>query len=235
MDYQPERGWHHPRIEPYRSLVLDPAAAALHYGQLLFEGLKAFKGKDGTIRAFRPDKHAARMNKGARRICIPEVDPAIVVKSQLALIDVDREWVPSTIGTALYVRTVIIASEPLLGVRPANAYTYFIIMAPVGAYFPEGLNPVKIKVVTDHVRAFPGGLGEVKTGGNYAGGLYASEAAKNEGFTQVLWLDGVHRKYIEECGNTKRDVAHRRRGSHPATERHYHAWSDPRLGAHVAS
>ncbi len=200
MNFQEEKGWYDPRIEPYGPLTLDPACANLHYGQGLFEGLKAFRGKDGTIRLFRPQKHVERLNRTAHRMCIPALDPEMVLKSWTTLVDLDRDWVPSAVGTSLYIRPTIIASEAFLGVRPAKEYLYFVILSPVGAYYAEGMAPVKIKVIDDYVRAVPGGLGEAKTSANYAASLYAAEEAKHEGFTQVLWLDGVHRKYIEEVG-----------------------------------
>jgi branched-chain amino acid aminotransferase len=200
MDFQEEKGWYDPRVEPYGPFPLDPATAVLHYAQALFEGLKAFRGTDGRIRLFRPQKHVERLNKTAHRMCIPALDPDLVVKSWTTLVDVDRDWVPSALGTSLYVRPTIIASEAFLGVRPAREYLYYVILSPVGAYYPEGMNPVKIKVIDDQVRAVPGGLGEAKTGANYAASLYAAEEAKHQGFTQVLWLDGVHRKYIDEVG-----------------------------------
>jgi branched-chain amino acid aminotransferase len=200
MDFQEEKGWYDPRVEPYGPLSLDPATAVLHYAQALFEGLKAFRGKDGKIRLFRPQKHAERLNKTAQRMCIPTIEPDFVLKSWITVVDVDRDWVPSAVGTSLYIRPTIIASEAFLGVRPAKEYLYYVILSPVGAYYPEGMNPVKIKVIDDQVRAVPGGLGEAKTGANYAASLHAAETAKHQGFTQVLWLDGVHRKYIDEVG-----------------------------------
>ncbi len=200
MDFEEEKGWYDPRVEPYGPLALDPATAVLHYGQGLFEGLKAFRGRDGTIRLFRPQKHVERLNRTAERMNIPTLDPELVLRSWTTLVDVDRDWAPSTIGTSLYIRPTIIASEPFLGVRPSREYIYFVIISPVGAYYPEGINPVKIKVIDKYVRAVPGGLGEAKTSANYAASLYAAEEAKHEGFTQVLWLDAVHRKYIEEVG-----------------------------------
>jgi branched-chain amino acid aminotransferase len=199
-DFQEEKGWYDPRIEPYGPLALDPATAVLHYGQGLFEGLKAFRGRDGKIRLFRPDKHVARLNRTAEKMCIPTLDPDLVMRSFTSLVDVDRDWVPSMVGTSLYIRPTIIASEAFLGVRPAKEYLYFVILSPVGAYYPEGMAPVKIKVIDTYVRAVVGGLGEAKTAANYAASLRAAEEAKHEGFTQVLWLDGVHRKYIEEVG-----------------------------------
>jgi branched-chain amino acid aminotransferase len=201
-NFEEEKGWYDPRIEPYGPLPLDPATAVLHYGQSLFEGLKAFRGADGTIRLFRADKHVARLNRTAERMVIPPLDPDLVLRSWTALVDVDRDWVPAAVGTSLYIRPTIIASEPFLGVRPAKEYIYYVIASPVGAYYPEGMAPVKIKVIDDYVRAVAGGLGEAKTSANYAASLYAAEEAKHEGFTQVLWLDGVHHRYIEEVGTS---------------------------------
>ncbi len=200
MNFEDEKGWYDPRVEPYGPLALDPATAVLHYGQSLFEGLKAFRGRDGKIRLFRPQKHVERLNRTAQRMCIPPLDPDLVLKSWTTVVDVDRDWVPSAVGTSLYIRPTVVASEAFLGVRPAKEYLYYVILSPVGAYYPEGINPVKIKVIDKYVRAVPGGLGEAKTAANYAASLYAAEEAKHEGFTQVLWLDGVHRKYIEEVG-----------------------------------
>ncbi len=172
----------------------------LHYAQAIFDGLKAFRGVDGKIRLFRPQKHVERMNNSARRMSIPPMDPELALRSLVELVGLDREWVPKTIGTSLYVRPVIMASEAFLGVRPAKAYIYYVILSPVGAYYPEGMAPVKIRVEEQYVRAVEGGLGGAKTGANYAASLMAGEEAKHEGFTQVLWLDGVHRKYIDEVG-----------------------------------
>ncbi|HEV8617121.1 MAG TPA: branched-chain amino acid aminotransferase [Methylomirabilota bacterium] len=199
-NFEEEKGWYDPRVEPYAPLTLDPATAVLHYGQALFEGLKAFRGADGTVRLFRPQKHVERLNRTAEKMCIPPLDPELVLRSWTTVVGVDRDWVPSTVGTSLYIRPTIIASEPFLGVRPAKQYLYYVILSPVGAYYPEGMNPVKILVIDQYVRAVVGGLGEAKTAANYAASLYAAEEAKHAGFTQVLWLDGVHRKYIEEVG-----------------------------------
>ncbi|MBI2493793.1 MAG: branched-chain amino acid aminotransferase [Candidatus Rokubacteria bacterium] len=201
-DFQEEKGWYDPRVEPYAPLALDPATAVLHYGQSLFEGLKAFRGKDGRIRLFRPQKHVERLNRTARRMCIPAIDPDLILRSWTTLVDVDRDWVPSAVGTSLYIRPTVIASEPFLGVRPAKEYLYYVILSPVGPYYPEGLAPTRIKVIDQYVRAVAGGLGEAKTSANYAASLYAAEEAKHEGFTQVLWLDGVHHKYVEEVGTS---------------------------------
>jgi branched-chain amino acid aminotransferase len=198
-DFQEEKGWYDPRVEPYGPLSLDPATAVLHYAQAIFDGLKAFRGQDGKVRLFRPQKHIERMNSSARRMCIPPLDPDLALQSLITLVGLEQDWVPSSVGTALYVRPVIIASEAFLGVRPAKSYVYYVILSPVGAYYPEGMNPVKIKVEDQHVRAIPG-VGAAKTGGNYAGSLYAAEEAHHAGFTQVLWLDARERRYVDEVG-----------------------------------
>jgi len=199
-DFQEEKGWYDPRIEPYGPLSLDPAAAALHYAQAVFDGLKAYRGADGRVRLFRPQKHVGRMNQSARRMCIPELDPDLGLRSLVDLVRVEQDWVPSSVGTALYIRPTIVASEPFLGVRPAKQYLYFVILSPVGAYYKEGMNPVRIRVEDKYVRAVEGGTGGAKTGVNYAASLLAAEEAHASGFTQVLWLDGVHRKYVDEVG-----------------------------------
>ncbi len=199
-DFQEEKGWYDPRIEPYGPLEMDPAAAVLHYAQAVFEGLKAFRGVDGKVRLFRPQKNIDRLNNSARRMCIPPLDPDLALQSIVSLVGVEREWVPRTIGTSLYIRPTIVANEPFLGVRPAKSYVYFVILSPVGAYYPGGMAPVKIRVEEKYVRAVEGGLGSAKTGANYAASLMAAEEAKHAGYTQVLFLDGVHRKYIDEVG-----------------------------------
>ena len=200
MDFQEEKGWYDPRVEPYGPFPLDPAAAVLHYAQAVFDGLKAFRGRDGKVRLFRPQKHVERLIQSSQRLCIPPLDPDLALKSLVTLVGIEKDWVPSTVGTSLYVRPTIIASEPFLGVRPAKSYIYYVILSPVGAYYPEGINPVKILVVDKYVRAVEGGVGGAKTGVNYAASLYAAEEAKHAGFTQVLWLDGRERKYIDEVG-----------------------------------
>ena len=200
MDFQEEKGWYDPRIEPYGPLSLDPAAAVLHYAQAVFDGLKAFRGRDGRVRLFRPQKHLERLNHSARRLCIPPLDPEQALRALVELVGLERDWVPSTLGTSLYVRPTIIANEAFLGVRPAKSYIYYVILSPVGAYYPEGMNPVRILVVDKYVRAVEGGVGGAKTGVNYAASLYAAEEAKHAGFTQVLWLDGRERKYLDEVG-----------------------------------
>ena len=199
-DFQEEKGWYDPRIEPYGPIAMDPAAAVLHYAQGIFDGLKAFRGVDGKIRLFRPQKHVERMNNSAKRMCIPPLDPEMALESIVKLVGMERDWVPRTVGTSLYVRPTIVATEAFLGVRPAKSYVYFVILSPVGAYYPEGMAPVKIRVEERYVRAVEGGLGEAKTGANYAASLMPGEEAKHEGYTQVLYLDGVHRRYLDEVG-----------------------------------
>src|SRR5947199_3001703 len=200
MDFQEEKGWYDPRIEPYGPFPLDPAAAVLHYAQAVFDGLKAFRSRDGKVRLFRPQKHVERLIESSRRLCIPPLDPELALKSLVTLVGMEKDWVPATVGTSLYVRPTIIANEAFLGVRPAKSYIYYVILSPVGAYYPEGMNPVKILVVDKYVRAVEGSVGGVKTGVNYAASLYAAEEAKHQGFTQVLWLDGRERKYLDEVG-----------------------------------
>jgi branched-chain amino acid aminotransferase len=200
VDYDISRGWFHPRIEPYGDLHLDPAAMALHYGQEIFEGLKAYRGKDDGLYLFRARDNCARLNRSAKRMCMPQVDVDLVMQGMKRLILLDKEWVPRSDGTSLYIRPTMIATEPHLGVRPAHTYVFYIIIGPVGAYYKEGLNPVKIYVEDHYIRAAVGGTGEAKTAGNYAASLLAAEEAKEKGFTQVLWLDAAERKYVEEVG-----------------------------------
>jgi len=201
MDYDQENGWHNPRIEPYQPIVMDPSTMVLHYGQSIFEGLKAFKTAAGRIQVFRPDQNFARFNRSAHKLCIPELDEKFALKAMMELLKADQHWVPSTPGTSLYIRPTIIAMDPYIGVRASYTYRFFIIMSPVGAYYKEGFNPVKIWVTDQYVRAVRGGMGEVKTAGNYAASIYAGEEAHRRGYTQVLWLDGVELKYIEEVGS----------------------------------
>lgn len=192
--------WESPAIMPYGNFSLDPASVALHYGQAIFEGLKAYNGMDDKIRLFRPMENMKRMNRSAWRMCMPEIDAEKVIVAMKRLVSIDDKWVPEAEGTSLYIRPFMIASEPFLGVRPSKKYIFSIIMSPVGAYYPEGFNPIKIFVTEKYVRASKGGVGEAKTAGNYAASLMASEEAKNKGFTQVLWLDASLHKNIEEVG-----------------------------------
>lgn len=200
MDYNPEQGWHNARIEPYAPMVMDPATMVLHYGQAVFEGLKAYRTSSGKIQLFRPERNMTRLNHSSRLVCIPEVDEAFLLDALKKLISIDKAWVPSAPETSLYIRPTIVAMDPYLGVRPSYNYRLFIILSPVGAYYPEGFNPVKIWVTDQYVRTVLGGVGEAKTPANYAASLYGAEVAKELGYTQVLWLDAVEHRYIEEVG-----------------------------------
>ncbi|MBW2346775.1 MAG: branched-chain amino acid aminotransferase [Deltaproteobacteria bacterium] len=200
MDFERARGWINPRIIPYGPLAVDPAAMALHYGQEIFEGLKAYRRTDGGICLFRAEENFKRMNRSAKRLCMPELDIPFVMEAMKELIRIDREWVPHSHGTSLYIRPTMLATEPHLGVRVADEYLFFIIIGPVGAYYKEGLNPVKIYVEDNYIRAAQGGVGEAKTAANYAASLLAGEEAKKKGFSQVLWLDAKERRYVEEVG-----------------------------------
>jgi branched-chain amino acid aminotransferase len=201
MDYSPDKGWHSPRIEPYGYIPMDPATMVLHYGQAVFEGLKAYRTEAGSIQLFRPKDNFKRLNRSCSSLCIPEFDEAFVFNALKQLLNLEKGWVPSAPETSLYIRPTIIAMDPFLGVRASYNYRFFIILSPVGVYYKEGFNPVKIWVTRDHVRAVRGGLGEAKTAANYAASLYAGEEAHKNGYTQVLWLDGVEQKYIEEVGS----------------------------------
>lgn len=200
LDYTLGKGWHDPRIIPYAPLVLDPATMVLHYGQATFEGLKAYKASDGRVLLFRPYDNARRMNNSNERLCIPTLDPDFFVKAVRSLIEIEKDWIPEAEGTSLYIRPFIIATDPHLGVHPSHTYKFMIILSPVGAYYPEGINPVKIYVEQKYVRAVRGGLGYTKTPANYAASLKAQEEAEQKGYTQVLWLDGIEKKYVDEVG-----------------------------------
>lgn len=199
MDYENGR-WLDPKIVPYGPMEIYPALCTFHYGQAIFEGLKAFYGKNGEIKVFRPDRYHARMLKSSNRLCIPDVDFETFIESLRALILLDKGWVPRKKGYSLYIRPFIIAMDNFLGVRVSETYRFMIITSPVGAYYKEGINPVKLITSGEFVRAVRGGLGMAKTPANYAASLYPGEEAKHKGFTQVLWLDGIERKYIEEVG-----------------------------------
>ncbi|UCH01126.1 MAG: branched-chain amino acid aminotransferase [Deltaproteobacteria bacterium] len=200
IDYDTNRGWHNARIVAYGYLRLDPAAACLHYGQEIFEGLKAYYGKDGGIYLFRAVDNFKRLNYSAGRVCMPELDVELAIEALKKLILLDREWIPKSRGTSLYIRPTMIATEAFLSVHPANKYLFYIIIGPVGSYYREGLNPIKIYVEDRYVRAVPGSTGDTKTAGNYANSLLAAEEAKKRGFTQVLWLDGCEKRWVEEVG-----------------------------------
>lgn len=200
MNYDEGQGWHDARIVPYGPLSLDPASMCLHYGQEVFEGLKAYKTSDGKTLLFRPDKNMARLNVSNERLCIPLIDEEFCVKAIETLVKVEEDWIPTSDGTSLYIRPFIFAADPFLGVHAAKHLIFCIICSPVGAYFPEGLNPVRIYVEQKYVRAVRGGMGFTKTAGNYAASLKAQSEAEEQNYSQVLWLDGVEHKYIEEVG-----------------------------------
>lgn len=200
MNYTEGKGWHDARIVPYADLSLDPATMVFHYAQEMFEGLKAYRTPDGSVQLFRPEKNIERMNRTNDRLCIPEIDPGDALDAIRALVAVDEEWVPSLPGTSLYIRPFIIATDVQLGVHPSKTYLFIIILSPVGSYYKEGINPVKIYVEREYVRAVRGGTGFAKVGGNYANSLIGQKKAESLGYAQVLWLDGVEHKYIDEVG-----------------------------------
>ena len=200
MEHEDGKGWFNPRVEPYRTLDLDPAALGIHYALVVFEGLKAYYGADGEIYLFRPEENLKRLNNSAPRICMPPVDADAVREGMKRLIWLDRAWIPNSPGTSLYVRPVMIASEAHLSVRPSKQHLFYIIVGPVGAYYKEGLNPVKIYVEDQYVRAAPGGTGATKTAGNYGASLYPGKVGQEQGYQQVLWLDGIEHRYVEEVG-----------------------------------
>jgi branched-chain amino acid aminotransferase len=201
MDYAPQVGWHDVRIEPYGPLPLEPATIVLHYGQAVFDGLKAFRTSTDEVMLFRPQHHLRRLNMSAARLCIPPIDETSTLHALKALVRLDADWVPRTPSCSLYIRPTIIATQPALGVHPSRTYRFFVILSPVGAYYAEGFEPVKILVEDRYVRAVSGGLGAAKTPANYAASLLAAEEAHAQGFTQVLWLDGIAHRYIEEVGS----------------------------------
>ncbi len=201
MDYHPDQGWHNPRIEPYGPIAMDPSTMVLHYGQAIFEGLKAYRTATGEIQLFRPRDNIKRLNTSGHMLCMPAIDETFVLEALMELLRIEKDWVPGMPGTSLYIRPTIIATDPYIGLRSSNTYRFFIILSPVGAYYPEGFNPVKIWVTTEYVRAVRGGVGRAKTAGNYAASLYATNLAHQDGYTQVMWLDGVELKYVEEVGS----------------------------------
>ena len=200
MEYDTGMGWHDARIVPYQEISLSPAAMVFHYGQEIFEGMKAYRTPNGEIQFFRPEENFKRLNQSAERLVIPELPVEDALQALHALVEVDKDWVPHTDGASLYIRPFIIAVDPFLGVRPGDKYLFMIILSPSGAYYSTGLNPVDIYVETNYVRAVKGGMGYTKTGGNYAASLAGQDEAHKQNYSQVLWLDGVERKYIEEVG-----------------------------------
>lgn len=201
MDYlENEGGWNNPTIKKFSDVDLSPAALVFHYGQSIFEGLKAYKQKNGDIVIFRPKKNLERLNNSARKMCIPEIDIDFVLKAMTELVKIEKDWIPSMPGHSLYIRPVVFATDPFLGVKPGENYKFVIILSPVGPYYPEGFKPVPIMVTDKFVRAVRGGVGDCKTAGNYAASLLAQKEAIKLGFTQVLYLDALEQKYIEEVG-----------------------------------
>ncbi|MCK9280808.1 MAG: branched-chain amino acid aminotransferase [Melioribacteraceae bacterium] len=201
VDYDESKGgWHNPKIKKFSNLNISPAAMVFHYGQSIFEGLKAYKQQNGDFVLFRPDKNIERLNRSARKMCIPEVSPELVLNAMKELVKIDRDWMPGKPGHALYIRPVMFASEPSLGVRPSDTYKLIIMLSPVGPYYPEGFKPVPILVTDEYVRAVRKGIGDCKTAGNYAASILAQREAKKLGYSQVLWLDGIEQKYLEEVG-----------------------------------
>ena len=200
MNYDAGEGWHDPRIVPYGPIEMEPSAMCLHYGQSVFEGMKAYRTADDRILLFRPEKNMARLNVSNERLCIPQIDEEFAKNAIAKLVAIEKDWVPHAEGTSLYIRPFIFGIDPQVGVHPASHLLFIVICSPVGAYYPEGLNPVKIYVEKNYVRAVRGGMGYTKTAGNYAASLKAQDEAEKQHYTQVLWLDGVERKYIEEVG-----------------------------------
>ncbi|MBR1422455.1 MAG: branched-chain amino acid aminotransferase [Ruminococcus sp.] len=201
MNYDTGEGWHDARIVPFDDVSLSPAAMCLHYGQEIFEGLKAYRTADGTVQLFRPDENYKRMNVSAERMVIPKIDEEFMIEATKKLVEVEEEWVPHSDGASLYIRPFIFATDPYVGVRPADHYLFLIILSPSGAYYSTGLNPVKIYVEQKYVRAVRGGTGFAKTAANYAISLKGQDEAHEQDYEQVLWLDGVEQKYIEEVGS----------------------------------
>ena len=200
MEYDTGMGWHDARVVPYGDITLSPAAMVLHYGQEIFEGMKAYRTPGGDIQFFRPEENFKRLNSSAERLVIPQIPVEDALQALHTLVEVDKDWVPHTDGASLYIRPFIFAADPFLGVRPGDKYYFIIICSPSGAYYASGLNPVDIYVETKYVRAVKGGMGYTKTGGNYAASLAGQDEAHKQNYSQVLWLDGIERKYIEEVG-----------------------------------
>lgn len=200
MNYTEGKGWHDPRIVPYAPISLDPSCMVFHYAQEMFEGMKAYMTPEGKVQLFRPDRNIERMANTNRRLCIPRIPHEDVLQAISETVMFDKDWIPAEMGTSLYIRPFIIATDPMLGVHPSHTYIFCIILSPVGAYYAEGINPVKIFIEREYVRAVKGGTGFAKVGGNYAASLIGQEKAARLGYSQVLWLDGVHRKYVDEVG-----------------------------------
>ncbi len=200
MDYNEDKGWHNGRIVPFGPIPTNPASTVFHYGAEIFEGMKAYRTADGKIQLFRPMENIKRLNSSAERLCLPQLDEEGCLEIIKAMVEIDKDWVPHSEGTSLYIRPFLYGNDPHLGVHAVKNAVFAIICSPVGAYYAEGINPVKIAIESEDVRAVRGGTGYAKCGGNYAASLRAGQRAEQNGYTQVLWLDGVHRKYIEEVG-----------------------------------
>ncbi len=200
MDYTTDKKWHNARIVPFGNLSIHPASTVLHYGSEIFEGLKAYRRADGKVQMFRPIENIRRMNRSAERMCLPQIPEDIALEVLGTFVSLEQDWTPSAPGTSLYLRPFMFGNDETLGVHAVHNATFIIIASPVGSYYKEGLNPVKIMIESDDVRAVRGGTGEAKCGGNYAASNRAGQRAEEKGYSQVLWLDGVHRKYIEEVG-----------------------------------
>jgi len=200
IEWRAGQGWCDARIKPYEPFVLDPACMVFHYGQEIFEGLKAYRWTDGRVALFRPEMNARRFNCSADRLCMPAIPEELFLRGIEQLVNLEKEWIPTAVGTSLYIRPTMIAVEPVLGIKPSERYYFYVILSPVGAYYAAGFSPVSIMVEDCYVRAVPGGTGAAKTGGNYASSLKAGLEAKKKGFDQVLWLDGREQRYIDEVG-----------------------------------
>ena len=200
MEYEKEKGWFAPRVQPYQNIPLDPASLVFHYAQEIFEGLKAYNAANGDVLLFRPYENAKRLNRSAERMCMPIIEEELFIEAIRILVDIERDWVPKSVGNSLYLRPTMIANDIGLGVRSSNAFLFYIICAPSSSYYPSGLKPIRIYVEDQYVRAVKGGTGFAKTGGNYASSLKAASEAAVKGYDQVLWLDGLERKYVEEVG-----------------------------------
>ena len=200
MDWNSEKGWYNARIVPFGKIDLHPASTVLHYGSEIFEGLKAYRRKDGKVQMFRPIENIRRMNRSAERLCLPEIPEDLAMQVLTTFVELEQDWTPSAEGTSLYLRPFMFGNDESLGVHAVHNATYVIIASPVGSYYAEGINPVRIMIEDQDVRAVRGGTGYAKCGGNYAASNRAGERAAQQGYSQVLWLDGVERKYIEEVG-----------------------------------
>ena len=200
MDYSADNGWHEAGIVPFGNISLHPAATVLHYGSEIFEGLKAYRRADGRVQLFRPIENIRRMNNSAERLCLPQIPEEDAMQILDTFVGVEQDWTPSAEGTSLYIRPFMFGNDENLGVHAVHNAKFIIIASPVGSYYAEGINPVKIMIEDEDVRAVRGGTGYAKCGGNYAASNRAGERAEKKGYSQVLWLDGVERKYIEEVG-----------------------------------